>query len=149
MESADKKVSENDILQWIFQLAQQLEKGHAKGIAHGELSDQNIYVLKRDRLTIANWNSEMKEFLYTDEQRNYSIERIQGLTPTPPDDIWAIGCIIYRICNHESAFGLKPCEADIKEKEVKLKGYSKELEQLVQNILVLDKEKRPTATQLI
>ena len=150
---------ESTIWIWIIQLLKGIKYLHDNKIMHRDLKSANIFLMKNGLLKLGDLN--------VSKIAKYGMARTQTGTPyycspeiweeKPYDyksDIWSLGCIIYEICclmppfRGTSIKGLK---------ENVLNGYflpipriySKELQKLIEKMLVIDPLTRASINELI
>ena len=150
---------ESTIWIWIIQLLKGIKYLHDNKIMHRDLKSANIFLMKNGLLKLGDLN--------VSKIAKYGMARTQTGTPyycspeiweeKPYDyksDIWSLGCIIYEICclmppfRGTSIKGLK---------ENVLNGYflpipriySKELQKLIEKMLVIDPLNRASINELI
>ena len=82
-----------------------------------------------------------------------SPEVCQNKPYTYQSDIWALGCILYELCTLRHAFHAENLLGlvfkIVQEGFDPIEGYSKEMGQLVENLLIKDEKKRPRIMEII
>lgn len=105
-----KHFSETQVLDWFAQMALALYYLHEKKILHRDLKTQNIF-LKHGRVRLGDFGI-AKILDSTRELANTCIGTPYYMSPelfkykpySYKSDIWALGCIMYEICNLRHAF---------------------------------------------
>ncbi|TNJ28319.1 Kinase, NEK [Giardia muris] len=68
-------------------------------------------------------------------------------------DIWALGCVLYELVRAETLFNFDVSKGNPEPittvPRITFPGYSRELEELVQSMLILDPDRRPSAQHLM
>ena len=149
---------ESTIWGWIIQLLKGIKYLHDNKIMHRDLKSANIFLMKNGLLKLGDLN--------VSKVAKYGMARTQTGTPyycspeiwegKPYDyksDIWSLGCIIYEICSLMPPFrgtSIKGLKQNV------LNGYflpipkvySKELQNLIEKMLVIDPLKRVSINEL-
>ena len=149
---------ESTIWGWIIQLLKGIKYLHDNKIMHRDLKCANIFLMKNGLLKLGDLN--------VSKIAKYGMARTQTGTPyycspeiweeKPYDyksDIWSLGCIIYEICSLMPPFRGTSIKAL---KENVLNGYflpipriySKELQHLIEKMLVIDPSHRSSINEL-
>ena len=157
----NKHFSESDILDWLVQLCLALSYIHDKKILHRDLKTQNIFIQNENKIRIGDFGI-AKIFNQTKEMAGSMIgtplymspEQYNGKKYGFKSDIWSLGCCLFEMCNLKHAFEGNSWNAVV----VKvLKGqhpplnsmYSKEMKNLVDQMLSLNPKNRPTVASIL
>lgn len=157
----NKHFSESDILDWLVQLCLALSYIHDKKILHRDLKPQNIFIQNENKIRIGDFGI-AKIFNQTKEMAGSMIgtplymspEQYNGKKYGFKSDIWSLGCCLFEMCNLNHAFEGNSWNAVV----VKvLKGqhpplnsmYSKEMKNLVDQMLSLNPKNRPTVASIL
>jgi len=154
----NKHIPEIILQDLIYQIASQLSKLHLYGFPHANLSPQHIlinYTNSQYSFALTGMQFPDKYYLPSVHSAYYSPEALLGprYGHKPAADIWSLGVIIY-----ELVCGILPAKNDPefvnKSKSVNVsypKGIeiSKELDNLINQCLKYDAEKRITADQIL
>ncbi|EAR90584.2 Serine/Threonine kinase domain protein (macronuclear) [Tetrahymena thermophila SB210] len=94
-----KKISEEQIKKIIYQIALALNQCHLNGIMHRDLSPENIYVTKQNRIKVgqfsnAEFQNKHNNTAYVTSRYYESPESILKQQQNTKIDIWALGCIM-------------------------------------------------------
>ena len=157
---------EKEIINALIQLLLGLSYIHDKKIVHRDIKTKNIFIQNEHTLRIGDF-SIAKIFNSNKNSKNTNLNKMVG-TPlymapecfkqnkkySYKSDIWSLGCCIYEMCNLKHAFeGQFFPAVSIKISEGKRlplnKIYSKELRNVIDNMLNLNPRNRPTIASLI
>ena len=157
---------EKEIINALIQLLLGLSYIHDKKIVHRDIKTKNIFIQNEHTLRIGDFGI-AKIF---NSNKNSKITNLNKMVGTPlymapecfkqnkkysyKSDIWSLGCCIYEMCNLKHAFeGQFFPAVSIKISEGKRlplnKIYSKELRNVIDNMLNLNPRNRPTIASLI
>ncbi len=90
-------VSKQKLIPWLITAASALSFLHSRGIAHANLSPENVLLDPRPNvLKLDNYVALLPSRSSVGEFR--SPERIKTAVPTVGDDVWALGCLAYYLC---------------------------------------------------
>lgn len=110
-------VDNNYALYVASQLCNALHFIHSKGFVHLDIKPENILITKYGHLKISDFASSIS---YRHHHQDYKLQGtaeyispslIKGNQPSPSDDVWALGCLIFQLLA-----GFTPFNADEKEK---------------------------------
>ena len=157
---------EKEIINALIQLLLGLSYIHDKKIVHRDIKTKNIFIQNEHTLRIGDFGI-AKIFNSNKNSKNTNLNKMVG-TPlymapecfkqnkkySYKSDIWSLGCCIYEMCNLKHAFeGQFFPAVSIKISEGKRlplnKIYSKELRNVIDNMLNLNPRNRPTIASLI
>ena len=159
-------LQEKEIINALIQLLLGLSYIHDKKIVHRDIKTKNIFIQNENTLRIGDFGI-AKIFNSNKNSKNTNLNKMVG-TPlymapecfkqnkkySYKSDIWSLGCCIYEMCNLKHAFeGQFFPAVSIKISEGKRlplnKIYSKELRNVIDNMLNLNPRNRPTIASLI
>lgn len=154
-----KNFSEDQILSWLAQVILAIHYLHERRILHRDLKTQNIFV-KDKRLCVGDFGiakvlDSTRDFANTCIGTPYymSPELFRNKPYSYKSDIWALGCVLYEMCNLRHAFDAQ----SINGLAVKiLRGsfppvaacYSKGLKDLITKMLSIKASSRPNIIEL-
>eukprot|EP00747_Dinoflagellata_sp_TGD_P072650 gnl/TRDRNA2_/TRDRNA2_157565_c0_seq1.p1 gnl/TRDRNA2_/TRDRNA2_157565_c0~~gnl/TRDRNA2_/TRDRNA2_157565_c0_seq1.p1 ORF type:complete len:457 (-),score=91.07 gnl/TRDRNA2_/TRDRNA2_157565_c0_seq1:111-1481(-) len=158
---ASTTLPEHKILRWITEATLGLQYIHDKNVLHRDVKTQNLFLTKRDQLRIGDFGlckvlrsptALAKSITGTPEY--FSPEMCLGSPYSFSSDIWALGCVLFRLAALK-----KPFEApNLKELAHKIAHdpapriplhYSTDLHILCNKIFQCDPQKRPSATEIL
>ena len=155
-----KKFSEAQILSWLAQTLMALLYLHERRILHRDLKTQNIF-LKNDRVKLGDFGiakvlDGTKDFANTCIGTPYymSPELFKNKPYSYKSDVWALGCVVYEMCNLRHAFDAQSLNG-LAMKILKgsypppNQSYSKVLRDLVTNMLSVNPKDRPTLIDVL
>ena len=159
LKSTKKYFTEKFIWKTLIQILIAINYLHKKGIIHHDLTSSDIYfkseIIKIGKLVTCNY---IKKIAISINQIKYSFytapEILEKKSYDFKCDIWSIGCIIYEMASLDLPFKgdkIKILYNNIKKgKRPKIpKKYSIELQSVINNILIIDPTKRPSAEELL
>ena len=163
----NKYFEENQLLNWMIQLCFSLEYIHEKEIIHGDIKPSNIFLTKNNNLKLGDFGI-FKKILNFDEEKLYGApELIKKNEYTSKADIWSLGVTFCHLMTLEYPFegknkdeiyesiskGKKNEKILNEEKnnynEEIQKRYSKEFLSLIDEMMSLDPDKRPSANEIL
>ena len=156
--------SEEQILKWMIQLLLGLSYIHKKKIIHRDIKPQNIFIINKHLICIGDFGiAKIIDQTQTQTIGTSIIGTPLYMSPESfndpksykfPTDVWSTGCCLYELCNLNHAFGADSWNAVFsKVREGKRaplnKKYSLELRNIIDSMLDINPERRPTISQLI
>lgn len=133
---------------------------HEKRILHRDLKTQNVF-LKKGRVKLGDFGiakvlDDTRDFANTciGTPQYMSPELFKNKPYSYKSDIWALGCVLYEMCNLRTAFEAQSLNG-LAMKILKgnynpiNKNFSKELRELIGSMLDLNAGKRPTITDIL
>jgi|SRR3989339_29015 len=107
----ERSLSFPDVEKYILEICEALSAAHERGIVHGALSENNIFVDK-DGIKIVDFiiEGEIKEslpqkaLLILDNDETLSPEEISGKQAAFSSDIFAVGVLFYKMLSFQSPF---------------------------------------------
>eukprot|EP01022_Parablepharisma_sp_SALTPOND_P020503 TRINITY_DN374_c0_g1_i1.p1 TRINITY_DN374_c0_g1~~TRINITY_DN374_c0_g1_i1.p1 ORF type:complete len:878 (+),score=169.96 TRINITY_DN374_c0_g1_i1:2421-5054(+) len=155
-----KNFTEDQILEWFAQIVLAIHYLHERRILHRDLKTQNIF-LKNKRIRVGDFGiakvlDSTRDFANTCIGTPYymSPELFRNKPYSYKSDIWALGCVLYEMCNLRHAFDAQ----SINGLAMKiLRGsyppiaasYSKPLKDLITKMLSIKASSRPTILDLV
>lgn len=156
-----KVLEETQVVEWFVQIAMALQYMHERNVLHRDLKTQNIFltkskIIKVGDLGIARVLETSYDMATTMIGTPYymSPELFSNKPYNHKSDVWALGCCLYEMCTLRHAFNAKDMSSLVYKI---LKGkipplpsnYSTDLRGIVQSMLELEPEKRPSASRLL
>jgi len=155
-----KNFPESQVLDWFAQMALALYYLHDKKILHRDLKTQNIF-LKHGRVRLGDFGiakvlDSTRDFANTCIGTPYymSPELFKYKPYSYKSDVWALGCVMYEICNLRHAFDAQSFQG-LAVKIIKgsyppiTPTYSKQLRDLIGKMLSLNPKDRPTIVDIM
>ena len=158
--SKGKHFPEEQIIDWLVQMALALLYLHERKILHRDMKTQNIF-LKNGKIRLGDFGiakvlDSTKDFANTCIGTPYymSPELFKNQAYSYKSDVWALGCVLYEMCNLRHAFDAQ----SINGLAVKiLRGsyppinnmYSKQLRDLIGKMLSVKPQQRPTILEIL
>jgi len=155
-----KNFTEDQILEWFAQILLAIHYLHERRILHRDLKTQNIF-LKNSRIRVGDFGiakvlDSTRDFANTCIGTPYymSPELFRNKPYSYKSDTWALGCVLYEMCNLRHAFDAQ----SINGLAMKiLRGsyppiaasYSKPLKDLITKMLSIKASNRPTVVELV
>ncbi|MEM7281625.1 MAG: TonB family protein, partial [Pseudomonadota bacterium] len=111
-------------LRMLRSIARGLAHAHQSGVAHADVKPANIYITRDRQVKVLDFGlaravneNNTEETEVTGFTPAYaSCEVLEGALPTPQDDVYALGCIAYRLLTGNHPFGnLRATEAESQE----------------------------------
>ena len=148
----NKFIEKEKIYHFIDGLCQGIQELHKKKLIHRDLKPENIFLTGNYKIKIGDFGiskqlNEVNDFAKTQigTISYMAPEMITGEKYNNKIDIWALGCIIYELCTLECCFdGLSK-----KIKEINIKLYGNELQNLINVLLNKNYKKRPNIEEVI
>ncbi|KAM3146133.1 hypothetical protein pb186bvf_001790 [Paramecium bursaria] len=152
---------EKVILNWFLQSALALKYIHEQKILHRDIKSQNIFLNSSGFIKIGDFGiSRVLEYTY--EQAETVVGTPYYMSPevcenkpyTYKSDVWALGCVLYELCNLTHAFKsnnlLGLVNRIVKDQVTDIKNhYSRELNELVQKLLSKRADQRPSTQEIL
>lgn len=158
-----KELSENDIWKYILDVSSGLAYLHACNppIIHQDIKPANVLIDENQNYAITDFGISSKRGnsneYYGDEENSGTLaymapERfLEGYTPMPESDIWALGATLYEIITGNVPYGEKGGESQL-EDSIQVQPISKnihsEIQRIIFSCLAKEPKDRPTAAQL-
>jgi len=156
------KLTEEQVISFLWDIAQGLKYIHEKKIVHRDLKPKNILMGDDARIKICDFGiSRVLACTYgttpagtleymSPEMRNF---QPYGLST----DIWSLGCIAYELCSLKPLFDRRiiaplvdgVSSDDFDPNMIDSTQYSEELRALISSMLSIDKANRPTAMDIV
>ncbi|KAL4500532.1 hypothetical protein ABPG72_002956 [Tetrahymena utriculariae] len=158
---ARSNIPEEQILNWLLQLSLALNYVHNKNIIHRDIKAQNVFLSSNNIVKLADFGIARILSCTKDKAQTFigtpyylAPELVNSDPYTTKADIWSLGVLIYHLCTLKPPF-----EADnIPSLMIKISRgqfppipqiYSKELRYLVNEMLTVDHNQRPSALQIL
>ena len=151
----NKFIEKEKIYHFIDGLCQGIQELHKKKLIHRDLKPENIFLTGNYKIKIGDFGiskqlNEVNDFAKTQigTISYMAPEMITGEKYNNKIDIWALGCIIYELCTLECCFDGLSINA-VKIKEINIKLYGNELQNLINVLLNKNYKKRPNIEEVI
>ena len=163
----NKYFEENQLLNWITQICLSIQYIHEKEIVHSDIKPSNIFLTKKNNIKLGDFGI-FKKIMNFDEKKLYGApELIKKNEYTTKADIWSLGVTFCHLMTLEYPFEGKDKDEiyesiskGIKNKKILnqeksnyndeiLKRYSKEFLDLIDEMMSLDPDKRPSADEIL
>ena len=163
----NKYFEENQLLNWLTQICFSLQYIHEKKIVHSDIKPSNIFLTKKNNIKLGDFGI-FKKIMNFDEKKLYGApELVKKNEYTTKGDIWSLGVTFCHLMTLEYPFegkdkdeiyeriskGIKNEKILNEEKnnynEEILKKYSKEFLDLIDEMMSLDPDKRPSAEEIL
>ena len=158
----NKFIEKEKIYHFIDGLCQGIQELHKKKLIHRDLKPENIFLTGNYKIKIGDFGiskqlNEVNDFAKTQigTISYMAPEMITGEKYNNKIDIWALGCIIYELCTLECCFDGLSINAVTnkitkeKIKEINIKLYGNELQNLINVLLNKNYKKRPNIEEVI
>lgn len=161
--SSEGPIPENQILDWTTQICLALKHMHDRKIIHRDIKSSNIFLTSMNIVKVGDFgissslghtNDFLKSFAGT--YIYLSPEILQNQPYNAKTDVWSLGVVLYELCALVPPF-LAP-KNDRRELETKIKAgsykdipliYSRELRELLRDMLTTDPAKRPSINEIL
>eukprot|EP01022_Parablepharisma_sp_SALTPOND_P026542 TRINITY_DN64358_c6_g1_i1.p1 TRINITY_DN64358_c6_g1~~TRINITY_DN64358_c6_g1_i1.p1 ORF type:complete len:777 (-),score=149.79 TRINITY_DN64358_c6_g1_i1:12541-14871(-) len=160
-ENRGKFFSESQILDWFTQICLGLKHVHDRKILHRDIKAQNVFLTSTNRCLLGDFGiakilSNTKGFARTMVGTPYylSPEILESKHYSFQSDIWSLGVLLYELCALKPPFDA-PSLHFLAMKIVRgnyppiSSHYSRDLKNLVVQMLMVDPSKRPTIHQIL
>lgn len=152
---------EASVLDWFTQMCLAIKHVHDRKIIHRDIKGQNIFITKNNTVKLGDFgiarilNKTMEKARTVVGTPYYlSPEIIENKPYSYKSDIWSMGVVLYELCMLTPPFNGTSLQylalKIVKGSYTPISGnYSKELKNLVADMLNLDPSKRPSADQIL
>ena len=107
----DRPFTEDQLLQWLVQLALALHHVHDKDVLHRDIKTHNVFITHKGHLKLGDFGIAKLQLSYEDLSATYigtpyymSPEQFRGEPYGQKADVWALGCVFYEMCTRRRAF---------------------------------------------
>jgi serine/threonine protein kinase len=107
----DSPLTEEQLLQWLVQLALALHHVHDRGVLHRDIKSHNVFVTQKGQLKLGDFGIAKLHLSYEDLSATcvgtpyyMSPEQFRGEPYGQKADVWALGCVFYETCTRRRAF---------------------------------------------
>ena len=154
--------TESQILNWFTQICLGLNYIHSKKIIHRDLQTKNIFLTKNAQIKIGKFGNS-KKIISTIQNATKLIDSTSVLAPELIEnkpysnkiDIWSLGIILYELMTLRKPFEIKSItllfekinNADYP--KIKNLNYNKTLINLVESLLNVNPDKRPSVNNIL
>ena len=117
-ESGSKKIDLETTMDIIKQLSQALEYAHKRGVVHGDVNPSNIKITREGEVKLFDFGIARVLQKEQDNQPDFdprelgakspeysSMQVLTGEDPVPADDVFSLGCLMYRLIAGYRVFG--------------------------------------------
>ncbi|CAG9317144.1 unnamed protein product [Blepharisma stoltei] len=142
---------EDEIWKYFIQICFGLESLHYNGFIHRDLHPQNILLDENKDIKIADFGTSRSLLTKTIQGvASYQSPRTHsGDLQVKESDVWAVGCILYYLCNLEHPFGDNVNKIKNEPHRPIRSEYSNELRYFVDWCLKKRREDRPTIVDIL
>ncbi|KAA6395201.1 MAG: putative serine/threonine-protein kinase Nek1, partial [Streblomastix strix] len=158
-----RPISERQILDWFLQLCLAVKHLHEKKILHRDLKTQNVFLTHKRRVVklgdfgIARALGSQTVFAQTSVGTPYflSPEICENKPYDNKSDIWSLGCVLYEMITQKHPFdgdsiiGLAKKIVQGQYDPIPTSFYSQQLSELVQMILQVNPQNRPSIHEIL
>lgn len=160
LKKENKKLSEQQVLDWFVQLLSAVNYMHSRRVLHRDLKARNIF-LRNEIIRIGDFGISRilmgtmdMATTFTGTPYYMSPEVLKHEGYNSKSDVWSVGCLLYEMCTLQHAFegqGLMGVMYKIVEGKVPdlPNTYSKELGQILKKIFCKDPNDRPSTSELL
>ncbi|CAG9312345.1 unnamed protein product [Blepharisma stoltei] len=142
---------EDEIWKYFIQICFGLESLHCNGFIHRDLHPQNILLDENNDIKIADFGTSRSLLTKTIQGvASYQSPRTHsGDLQVKESDVWAVGCILYYLCNLEHPFGDNVNKIKNESHRPIRSEYSNELRYFVDWCLKKRRTERPTIVNIL
>lgn len=158
-----KLLQQQEILYYFSQVLLGVDYIHNKNIIHRDLKAENILLTGKRGLLVKIGDFGISKMLASAKKTATVIgtpyylapELCEGKPYDNKSDIWALGCLLYEMCTHKRAFeaetlvGLVKVIMNGSVHPIDLKIYDRSMQDLVDSMLSILPDKRPTVKELM
>eukprot|EP00118_Oscarella_pearsei_P008413 m.43111 g.43111 ORF g.43111 m.43111 type:complete len:451 (+) comp33415_c0_seq5:784-2136(+) len=156
-----EKIPQEKIMQWFVQLALALQHIHSQKVLHRDLKSQNVFLTKSDVVKVGDFGiskvlDNTLDMAQTCVGTPYylSPELCQDLPYNSKSDMWALGCLLYELCELRPAFNASSLVglifSIVKGSYMPISSrYSRLVQSLVTSLLSKSPDERPSAAVVL
>ncbi|CAG9325279.1 unnamed protein product [Blepharisma stoltei] len=148
---AHEMFEEDEIWKYFIQISFGLESLHYNGFIHRDLHLQNILLDENRDIKIADFG--ISRYLQSNANNGvkayWSPRTHSGGLQAKESDVWAVGCILYYLCNLEHPFGKNKNKIKYEPHKPIRSEYSNDLRYFVDRCLQKQREDRPTIVDIL
>ena len=152
--TAQRRITEPEIWKFAYEILSGLAYLHRLNRVHGDLKAANVFLTSTNQVKLGDFGScgEVNEVKNLGTPVNHAPELVLNQNLTCKVDIWALGCLLYRLTTLEYPFqgdNLAKLHREIIKKTPKSipKWYSSRLNAFIMELLRKNSENRPDAEQ--
>ncbi|XP_061107039.1 serine/threonine-protein kinase 3-like [Conger conger] len=153
--------TEDQILSWFAEISSAVQHVHENNILHRDIMPQNIYLDKYGKIRLGDFgvaktlerssscaHTNVGTFHYQ------SPERVEGMPYNSKSDMWALGCVLYELCELQPAFPQQSMRdlfnTIVDGPNPTISGpFSTDLRDLVRDLLQKNPGERPSASDIM
>ncbi|CAD8155000.1 unnamed protein product [Paramecium octaurelia] len=159
IKSRQQPLPETQIVDWFTQLCLAIQCVHSQRIIHRDIKAENVF-LQDDKLKLGDFGiarsvDQTLATTFIGTPYYLSPEIIQNQPYSYKSDIWALGVLLYEMCTFKYPFqaeslpGLATKIIKGKIQPISAQVYSQNMKNLIQSLLQIDQNKRPTIEQIL
>ncbi|XP_061107037.1 uncharacterized protein LOC133134721 isoform X2 [Conger conger] len=153
--------TEVQILNWFAEISSAVQHVHENNILHRDIMPQNIFLDKYGKIRLGDFGTaktleRSSSCAHTNVGTFHyqSPERVEGMPYNSKSDVWALGCVLYELCELQPAFPHKSMmvrfKAIVAEPSPTISGqFSTDLRDLVRDLLQKNPGDRPSASDIM
>ena len=154
--------TEDQILDYLIQITLALNHMHTKHILHRDIKSQNIFLTKNNMVKLGDFGISksldqtlQKAMTVIGTPYYLSPEIISNIPYSYKSDIWSLGVLMYEMSTFKMPFdasSIKELASKIQKgdfEKIDNKNYSKDLKQLIYDMLKVNPEKRPSTKDIL